>query len=298
MKRIIICVLFAIGLLPAATGVAFLKIPVDASICGNGEAAAASVTSAAALYYNPAGISRIGSFDAVLMHNQWFLDMRHEYVAAGFGSPLLGAFAASFNYWTAGDIQGITWRGDTIPGYVFSASDWNVALGYGRGFGPLAFGASAGFVRETNESLAFSAWAFGAGALYDLPVTGLRAGASVTNVGAKVSLDQDQASLPWTVRAGWRYDRSIFGVTQDFIVSADEKPGIAVGAECRLVELLALRLGYRTGSDMVGFAHLRAGLGVRFRGIGVDYAFAPYGKLGLTHRISLSYHGQAGEFGE
>ena len=28
-------------------------------------------------------------------------------------------------------------------------------------------------------------------------------------------------------------------------------------------------------------------------GIGVDYAFAPYGKLGMTHRISISYNGPA-----
>jgi hypothetical protein len=30
-------------------------------------------------------------------------------------------------------------------------------------------------------------------------------------------------------------------------------------------------------------------------GIGVDYAFAPYGKLGASHRISISYRGSAAE---
>ena len=35
----------------------------------------------------------------------------------------------------------------------------------------------------------------------------------------------------------------------------------------------------------------RVGLGISWQGIGVDYAFAPYGKLGMTHRISLSYRG-------
>jgi hypothetical protein len=27
----------------------------------------------------------------------------------------------------------------------------------------------------------------------------------------------------------------------------------------------------------------------------VDYAYAPYGKLGASHRISISYHGSAAE---
>jgi len=57
--------------------------------------------------------------------------------------------------------------------------------------------------------------------------------------------------------------------------------------------VLALRVGYRTGSDVDGFSGLRAGLGLSLHGIGVDYAFAPYGKLGASHRISISYNGPA-----
>ncbi|HTW91979.1 MAG TPA: hypothetical protein VMH22_09755 [bacterium] len=63
--------------------------------------------------------------------------------------------------------------------------------------------------------------------------------------------------------------------------------------ECRLVKALALRLGYRTGSDHDGFSGLRAGLGLTWHGIGVDYPYAPYGKLGASHRIAISYHGSA-----
>jgi len=55
------------------------------------------------------------------------------------------------------------------------------------------------------------------------------------------------------------------------------------------VELIALRVGYRTGSDYDGFSGLRAGLGLSWHGIGVDYAFAPYGRLGASHRIAVAY---------
>ena len=145
------------------------------------------------------------------------------------------------------------------------------------------------------ESLSTSAIAFNAGAMYKTPLKGLKAGASVANIGTKGTLYKESYSLPLEGRLGWRYDRGILGVMQDFILSATEKPGIAAGVECRPVQLLALRVGYRTGSDVDGFSGLRAGLGISWHGIGVDYAFAPYGKLGASHRISISYRGPTAE---
>jgi hypothetical protein len=129
--------------------------------------------------------------------------------------------------------------------------------------------------------------------MYKTPLKGLQAGLSVANIGTKAKLDSEAYALPMQARLGWRYDYSIIGVTQDFILSGTEKPGIAAGVECRPVEVLAVRAGYRTGSDYDGLSGLRAGLGISWHGIGVDYAFAPYGKLGASHRISISYRGSA-----
>ncbi|MDH5683673.1 MAG: PorV/PorQ family protein [candidate division WOR-3 bacterium] len=290
MKRVLLFLITTnTALLYASTGVAFLKIPVDARVCGIGEAAVAYVDNASALYYNPAGLAYIESFDLLFMHNDWLLDMSHEYVAAGFGSKSIGTFGLSFNYWGSGEIQGITIRGDTIPGYYFSASDWCLNLGYGKEFSKLALGVGFKFISEKNESLSTSAYACDIGGMYNLPITGLKTGLSVTNLGTKLKLDQENYSLPISFRVGWRYDHQVFGITQDFIFSNTEKFGIALGAEYRVREILSLRLGYRTGSNTEGFSNLRAGLGVLFKGFGIDYAFAPYGKLGMTHRISISF---------
>lgn len=279
-------------------GVAFLKIPVDARACGLGEAAAGYAGNAASLYYNPAGLAGIGSFDAVLMHNAWLLGMNHEYAAAGYGTPRLGTFGLSFDYWGSGDISSVDFRGETLPGYTFSAADWYASLGYARWFGPLSFGAGLKFISERNESLSTAAWALDAGTIWRLPVEGLSAGLSLTNVGTRAKLDQEEFSIPYCARLGWRWDVLDFGVTQDFILSSVERPGIAAGAEYRLAGILALRAGYRTGSDVQGLSGLRAGLGIFFRGLGVDYAFAPYGKLGNTHRLSLSYRSRSAELEE
>jgi hypothetical protein len=286
-------ILLVPALLSAQTGAAFLKIPVGPRVCGMGEAAVAYIDDASALYYNPAGLANVPSFDVLLAHSQGFLDMNQEYVAGVFGSEGLGKFGLALDYWGSGSIQGINIRGESIPGYTFSAADWFLNLGYARSFSDLSVGLGLELVHDQEESLSTSAIAFNAGAMYKTPLKGLKAGVSVANIGTKAKLDSEAYALPMQARLGWRYDISIVGVTQDFILSGTEKPGIAAGIECRPVEVLAVRLGYRTGSDYDGFSGLRAGLGINWHGIGVDYAFAPYGKLGASHRISISYRGAA-----
>jgi long-subunit fatty acid transport protein len=294
MKRTtVLLFLVAPALVLASTGAAFLKIPVGPRVCGTGEAAVAYIDDASALFYNPAGLANVPTFDLLFAHNQWLLDMNHEYVAGVYGSEGLGKFGLAFDYWGSGAIQGINIRGETIPGYTVSAADWSLNFGYGRSISDFSVGLGLKFIHEQHESLSTSAWALDAGAMYKTPLKGLKAGLSVANIGTKAKLYRESYSLPLQGRLGWRYDIGIIGVTQDFILSEAEKPGIAAGVECRPVQLLALRLGYRTGSDVDGFSGLRAGLGVSWHGIGVDYAFAPYGKLGASHRISVSYHGSA-----
>ena len=277
--------------LSANTGAAFLKIPVGPRVCATGEAAVAYIDDASALFYNPAGLANVPSFDLLLAHNQWLLDMNHEYVAGVYGTEALGKFGLAFDYWGSGAIQGINIRGETIPGYTVSAADWSLNIGYGRSISDFSFGLGAKFVHQQHESLSTSAVAFDVGAMYKTPLKGLQTGLSVANIGTKAKLDSEAYALPMQARLGWRYDYSIVGVTQDFILSETEKPGIAAGVECRPVEVLAVRVGYRTGSDYDGLSGLRAGLGISWHGIGVDYAFAPYGKLGSSHRISISYRG-------
>ncbi len=301
--RVLVAFYFGFGalLLPsvvlANAGAAFLKIPVGPRVVGTGEAAVAYVDDASALFYNPAGLANVPIYSVLFAHNRWLVDMNHEYVAAAYGTDELGKFGLAFDYLGSGSIQGVNFRGETIPGYVFSAGEWSLSAGYGRAIADFSFGLGAKFVRQQMESLSTSAWAFDAGAMYRTPLTGLKLGVAATDIGTKARLAIENYGLPWQARIGWRYDRDFagitLGVTQDFIISEFEKPGIAAGVEFRPVDLLALRVGYRTGSDYAGFSGFRAGLGISWQGLGVDYAFAPYGKLGASHRLAISYNGSA-----
>ncbi len=310
MRHSTVLLLFLPALVLANAGAAFLKIPVGPRVVGMGEAAVAWIDDASALYYNPAGIANVPRLDVLLSHNQWFLDMNHEYVAGVYGNEGLGKLGLAFDYWGSGSIQGVNIRGETIPGYIFSSEDWSLSLGYGRSIGSLSLGLGLKYIHDQHESLAASAAALDAGIMYATPLKGLKAGVALTNIGTSAKLDSEAYSLPLEGRLGTRYDYGMLGAAVDLILwgeglgtrsdstaeSVMSPPlGIALGLECRPVELLALRAGYRTGSDYEGISGLRAGLGINWHGIGVDYAFAPYGKLGPSHRVAVSYRGQAVE---
>lgn len=274
---------------PGDAGVALLKIPVDARVIGMGEAGAAYVENASALYYNPANLGRIKGIDFLLMHNAWLLGMSHEYLGFAFKLKEIGTLGLSFNYWSSGSIQGITIRGDTIPGYYFSAADWILNFGYGKDLNDFAFGLGFKFISEKNESLSTSAIGFDLGTSYKSPVKGLKFGLSLSNLGTKIKLDQESFPLPLICRIGWNYTIKNLGIVQDLIVSNADKLGVGVGIEYWVAEIMALRLGYKNGSDYDGFSGLRAGFGVSLKNFGLDYGISPYGKLGISHRISLCF---------
>ncbi len=289
MMVLIILALSSVHAGPGDAGAAFLRIPVDARVVGMGEAGCSYVNNATALYYNPAGLANIGKFNVSANHNEWLLGMNHEYIGAGFGLENIGTFGIALNYWGSGSIQGITIRGDTIPGYYFSAYDWSLNSGFGREFGSLALGVGVKFISEKSESLSGSALGCDFGGIYRLPLKGMSAGLSISNLGTGLKLDQESFSLPVMIRLGWKYNLKNFGITQDFIFSNSDKFGLGIGVEYIIAEILALRSGYRTADNYEGLAGLRAGFGIVVRGLVIDYGVAPYGRLGFSHRITISF---------
>jgi len=290
-KIILIIIIICVSSLYAGAGdagAAFLKIPVDAKVVGMGEASAAYADNVSALYYNPAGLGEIESFSLLFMHNTWLLSMNHEYAGLAFAVKNIGTFGLAFNYWGSGGIPVITIRGDST-GDTFSASDWTLNVAYSRNFGVLSLGTGFKYLSERNEDFSSSAMAFDFGLRYDVAIKGLQTGISLTNLGTSIKLDQESFSLPVLVRLGWKYNLQQLGFAQDFIFSNSDKFSIALGAEYWFAEVMALRFGYRSGSETGGLSGLRAGLGIYFKSLGFDYAVAPYGQLGLSHRFSLSF---------
>ena len=66
----------------------FLCIGTNAKTAGTGEAMSALSDGLISSYYNPAGLTRINSFQMAGMHSEWFQDMRYEYL--GMAYPIGG----------------------------------------------------------------------------------------------------------------------------------------------------------------------------------------------------------------
>lgn len=278
---------------PGTASAAFLKLSVDARAVGMGEGVSAYTKNISCLYYNPAGLAEMGKYDFLFMHNQWLVGMYHEYGAVGYNADKIGSFGLSFNYWGSGSIQGFDERGDTIringAPYEFSASDWALAAGYGKALDKISLGVAAKFVSEKNESLSAAGFGIDLGARFYPPIKGLAVGTSISNAGTRLKLDQLSFSLPLLWRLGAGYRMNAVGAAIDIIISNSDKLSTGFGFEYWIAKILGLRLGYKLGSNVDGVSGLRTGLGIKYRGFGIDYAFAPYGSLGMTHRVSVAY---------
>jgi len=72
----------------------------------------------------------------------------------------------------------------------------------------------------------------------------------------------------------------------DYGQQRDLDGSVYMGAEYRASHFIALRAGY-AGSHTES-SGIRAGIGLRHKDLSFDYAFSPYGDLGMTHRYELT----------
>jgi hypothetical protein len=115
-------------------------------------------------------------------------------------------------------------------------------------------------------------------------------GAVVRNLGSSMKFEQQSDPLPtdWKlgVAAVQMMDKKL-NVSLDYTSPKDDSGYVSTGFEYWLVPMIALRAGY-LNSKTEG-SGMRAGIGLRFRGVSFDYAYAGQGELGMSHRYELSF---------
>jgi hypothetical protein len=73
----------------------------------------------------------------------------------------------------------------------------------------------------------------------------------------------------------------------DYTSPKDDSSYLSGGLEYWVVPFLALRTGYVDNKNEG--SGIRAGIGLRIKGISFDYAYAGQGELGMSHRYELSF---------
>ncbi|MEO0190258.1 MAG: OmpA family protein, partial [candidate division WOR-3 bacterium] len=102
-----------------------------------------------------------------------------------------------------------------------------------------------------------------------------------------------RTDLPSEIKIGLVYQRiKVLNLLLDLTLPSDNILRANWGAEYNINPFLSIRAGWRSGpysiSELGWMSGLTTGFGVKYSGLRFDYAFVPYGKLGITHRFSLS----------
>lgn len=264
----------------------FLELMPNGRAAGMGNAYTALVNDASAMAWNPAGLTRIKSVSVHAMYQMYVQGTSYQYLAGGYNLPGLGVMGVQAALLGSGDIPKTT--EDSAGGLVesgtsFTASDLNLGVGWAT---QLLFGMRVGVVGkwfqqriDTGTTSGFAAdvgWQW-------TPIDILHLGATYTHLGPAVSGE----SLPTTWRVGAAVSFDPLLVVGEVSQAVGASMIFHVGAEYELLGIFALRGGYQTGAGTGGLSGLQGGIGMKWSFIALDYALAPMGDLGLSHRVSL-----------
>lgn len=188
------------------SGMQFLKIGAGARASAMAGAFTAVADDATALYWNPAGISRLRSINATFAHTNWFVDINNEYIACVFPGGLLGNFGFSASFLSMGEMQRTTIddittkaredEGEGLP--TFSASDFALGLTYARSLtNKFSVGLTAKYVREKIAEMSASGLSFDIGTYYLTGFKTLRIGMAIVNYSGETQFRGTDLQKEW-----------------------------------------------------------------------------------------------------
>ncbi len=307
----------------AQTGFQFLSVISDA----RGAAMAGAMTTlpygSGSLFFNPAGMAQMqGAVDVMASKNTWIADINHTTMSIAFNPAnnkygVFGFSAQSVNY---GDMQGtMVWGHE--PGWIETHTISPSALAIGAGYAVslsdrFSVGAQAKYavqqlgkgVVEVNppdfgvdDSLAVqkfstSAIAFDFGTLFNTGFKGITFGMNVRNFSNEIAFINENFQLPLTFTMGLSMDFidlvPNFADAHSLMLSVDAvhprsyPEYINLGMEYKLLDMLYLRYGFLHNRDERNSSF---GFGVSRFGLGVDYAYIPFGILDEVQMITVRF---------
>jgi hypothetical protein len=278
----------------------FLRVPVAARQGAVGGALTALSDDVGALSWNPAGLSRVESSQALAAYMNFPEGVQAGLVAVGGRLQNGWDLAVALKYLSYGSMTLTTpadptgQRSDT-----FGASDIGLTV---AGAYPLTSGLRVGigttYISGSIESYNASAVGLDAGLLLDLPAEGLCLGASLKSleiVGS--SFYEEDISLPTEGRIGIGFaspGRSVqWGL--DVAYTSGRGLSLATGGEILLGRTMWVRAGmneerWNMGRESDTWGSLSAfswGIGLFWDEWHVDYGISPFGQFGTIHRLSL-----------
>lgn len=291
------------------TAATFLEIGPGARATAMGDAFVGLADDVTAIYWNPAGLQNLSQKEVSFMHDMWFQSITYDYAALAWpfkGFGVIGMNVVLLN--TGSPITQTTVNSSFSPGsssfFVDStssvtASDMLISFSYARALDSQEdwkIGGTFKMISQTLAGTSASAFACDVGLLVRSAVEGLSLGLVFQNLGTQITMQQEGYSLPTSAKAGtsWKIPSQNVTFVMDATQSIYNQTRLNGGLEYdtkRFMDII-LRGGYRLelgGGDVDVVSGLTAGFGINLFGMQTDYAFEPFGELGNTHSVSLTY---------
>ncbi len=273
-------------------GALFLDEPTGARATALGEALVGTADDANAVYWNPAGLVRVGQRQLLLAHTQSYQGFRNEYAALIWDISATDAIGWNGYYAYSDPYDKLSETGEQTGTYTLS--DMYSGLTWSHGFDSALSGAiTLKGLRQVIDT--YSAWsaALDAGLYWAKPQHDFSLGLTLCNAGKPMVFIEQAHPLNTAVELGLAYR---LWDQQVLLLAAVRKPlfqdlSVKAGIEYTFQNILALRLGYRlwqNGNTLGPWSGVSVGLGVRISDYDLDYAYSPFPELGDVHRISFT----------
>jgi len=306
------------------TAASFLEIEIGARALSMGSAFVGVANDITAMYWNPAGLARLNSNEAIFDHSKWLAGVSFDYAGVAIQMGGAGALGLSITTLNMGEMNVRTVFYPEGTGERFDASDFAMGLSYARNLTDrFSIGFSGKYIHQKIWHMNASSVAFDIGTLFTTQFHGMRLGMSITNFGPKMRLegkdtqvkhdidpvkygnnskinahlDTDKWSLPLLFRVGVSMDvlkkpLQSLTLSVDANHPNDNTEYVNAGFEYGLFQKFYLRAGYPALFMKDSEQGFSAGAGINtllFRNFRVklDYAYANFGVLTNVQRFSV-----------
>ena len=273
-----------------STTAQFLKLGIGAKSAAMGNAVTSVNNGTDAIYWNPANLNYIDKKELSFSHTIWFEDVNYEWLSFVLPTTEYGVFGLGLQYVSYGSIDKVD-NTNTSDG-SFSPLDMALYLSYANSYDRLNFGLNLKYIYSKIEESA-SAIALDLGATYKFYNDKTSIGAAITNLGTSMKFNKESEDLPLLFKIGashylfdeWLVSLDLnFPKDNEFYFNLGTQYSIEVADDLNF----ALRAGYEgRNKDIPGFNWINLGFGLEYLDFKFDYAFVPYGDIGMTHRFSF-----------
>lgn len=307
----------------AQTSFQFLSVVSDARGVGMGEAMTGMGLGSSGLFFNPAGMVEMeGSYEVSVSMNEWIAEIRHYTMSYGMKLGRYGEYGVlglSGQVVDYGEFYGTRVDKTREKGYedteIYRLSAWAIGIGYGKSLTDrFSVGGQVRVVRQDlgesrvpvvstvgdtvlrERGNALMPLAFDFGTRFKTGVKSLVFGMSVRNFSKEVKYVQEGFQLPLVFNIGVSMDLmdvlsgKVIGERLEVGVEAshyrDHAEQLKVGMEYEVVRGMMVRFGYKSSEDEGGMSF---GIGLRVKGLGLDYAYTPYGVFDRVQRMTVRF---------